>query len=169
LFADTAHKTGQHNDYTAIAAWGKGSDGKIYLLDLIRDKLEAPALKNTFLAFWNKWKFQSNRRIGVREAYIEDKASGIGLIQELRNTGIILIPVLRNKDKVSRAYSSSPSIQEGKVVLPLNAPFTRSFVQEHEDFSPLMAHRFDDQVDTTMDAIQVLLQSTKSIDYRSAL
>jgi predicted phage terminase large subunit-like protein len=69
-------------------------------------------------------------------------------------------------DKVSRAHSSAPAIDEGRVILPMGAPFVRAFVQECEDFSPTMSHRHDDQVDTMMDAIQVLLQSTGQITYK---
>jgi predicted phage terminase large subunit-like protein len=172
LFCDTAHKTGQHNDYSVFALWGKGDDGRIYLLDLVRDKFEAPQLKRAFVSMCHKWQYASQvNAVGLREAYIEDKASGIGLIQEMaKEAGAVRIaPIPRNVDKVSRAYSSAPAIDEGRVILPMGAPFVRAFVQEHEDFSPTMSHRHDDQVDTTMDAIQQLLQSAQGIDYRKAV
>jgi predicted phage terminase large subunit-like protein len=173
VFADTAHKTGQQNDYSVLAVWGKGVDGRIYLLDLVRAKLEAPALKQTALALFNKWKHEPGQNtLGVRDVFIEDKASGIGLIQELRREApqIHVVPVPRNKDKVSRAYSSAPAIAEGRVVLPVGASWLREFVAEHEDFSPNMTHRHDDQVDTTMDAIQMLLQNNKgAITYKGAM
>lgn len=171
LFADTAHKVGQHNDYSVFAVWGMGDDRRIYLLDLMRDRLEAPALKRAFVAMCEKWRFAPGvNKVGIREAYIEDKASGIGLIQEMSHAGgVRVVPVPRNADKVSRAYSSAPAVSEGRVILPMGAPFIRAFVQEHEDFSPNMAHRYDDQVDTTMDAIQVLLQSAAGITYRGAM
>lgn len=139
LFCDTAHKTGQHNDYSVFALWGKGSDGRIFLLDLVRDKLEAPALKRALIAMCSKWQFVSGANaLGLREVHIEDKASGIGLIQEVAKElkGVRIIPVPRNTDKVSRAYSAAPAIDEGRVILPMGAPYLRAFVQEHEDFSP---------------------------------
>lgn len=171
LFADTAHKTGQSNDYSVLAVWGLGSDKRIYLLDLLRERLEAPELKRAFRAMLDKWRFQSGRRVGLRTAYIEDKASGIGLIQEIKRevNGVQIVPIPRNADKVSRAYSAAPAIDEGRVILPMGAPFLRAFVQEHEDFSPTMSHRYDDQCDTTCDAIQMLLQSTMAFSYKGAV
>ena len=172
LLCDTAHKTGQHNDYSVFALWGKGDDKRIYLIDLMRDKLEAPALKRAFVVMYEKWKHASGiNAIGLREAYIEDKASGIGLIQEIKKElpSLHIVPVPRNTDKVSRAYSSAPAIDEGRVILPMGAPFIRAFVQEHEDFSPTLSHRHDDQVDTTMDAIQMLLQSDQGITYKGSI
>jgi predicted phage terminase large subunit-like protein len=159
LFCDTAHKTGQHNDYSVFALWGLGADSRIYLIDLLRAKLEAPDLKRSFVAMCHKWAFRpGSNTVGLREAYIEDKASGIGLIQEMsREAHVKIVPIQRTVDKVSRAYSSAPAVDGGRLVLPMGAPFVRAFVQEHEDFSPVMAHRFDDQCDTTMDAIQRLL------------
>ena len=55
--------------------WGFGDDGKIYLLDLIRDKWEAPAVTDRAIAFWNKHKAVTGQG-ALREMVIEDKASG---------------------------------------------------------------------------------------------
>lgn len=171
MFADTAHKTGQHNDYSVLSVWGIGFDKRLYLLDMLRDRLEAPQLKRAFVSMVDRWRHVPNvNTLGLHAAYIEDKASGIGLIQEMgKASGINIVAVPRNIDKVSRAYSSAPAISEGRIVLPMGAPFVRAFVQEIEDFSPTMAHRYDDQVDTMMDAIQILLQGGQELTYRGAL
>src|SRR5699024_6245641 len=54
IYADTAMKTGEQNDYSVFQHWGKGKDGKIYLLDMIRGKWEAPQLLQHAIAFWDK-------------------------------------------------------------------------------------------------------------------
>ena len=63
---------------------GLGKD-KLYLLNMKRGKWEAPELELQFKAFYssccNKYK--------VRSCYIEDKASGTGLIQSLKRYGSI--------------------------------------------------------------------------------
>lgn len=177
VFCDTAHKKGQENDYTVFALYGLGMDKRIYLLDQLRDKMTAPELKRAFIAFLEKWGVDVDNCLGPREVLIEDKASGIGLIQEIRDDikaqritrGIKIIGVPRNIDKVSRANSAAPSVANGKVVLPALASYTRELVREIEDFSATMTHRHDDQVDTMCDAIQYLIQTEKPFSYKAVV
>lgn len=42
IYADTAQKTAERNDYSVFQCWGLGKNGRIYLLDQIRGKWEAP-------------------------------------------------------------------------------------------------------------------------------
>ena len=58
IFADTAQKTKERHDYSVFECWGKGADGRIYLLDLMRGKWEAPELKRRAIDFWLKHKDQ---------------------------------------------------------------------------------------------------------------
>jgi hypothetical protein len=53
---------------------------------------------------------------------VEDKVSGTGLIQTLRREGIPIVPVQRNKDKLSRGYDAAPFIESGNVLLPRTRP-----------------------------------------------
>jgi predicted phage terminase large subunit-like protein len=176
MFCDTAHKKGQENDYTVFSLYGLGADKRIYLLDMVRDKMTAPELKRAFIAFLSKWTIDNGNTLAPREVLIEDKASGIGLIQEIREDvkankirAVKILGIPRNVDKISRANSSAPSVANGKVVFPAFASYTRELVRELEDFSPTMTHRHDDQVDTMMDAIQYLLQSETPLAYRSLI
>lgn len=90
--------------------------------------------------------------------YVEDKASGTGLIQDLsRDTGIPVIPVQRSRDKVSRAYDILPYIRAGRIYIPEDAPWLTAYLGELASFSPAMTHTHDDQVDATCDAVTVLL------------
>jgi len=115
IFGDTAQKTGERNDYSVLECWGYGEDRKIYLLDLIRGKWEAPELKRKAVDFWNK--HLSTIDLGaLREMVIEDKASGTGLIQELRRDARIPIRgVQRNTDKLTRVLDALPTIEAGYV------------------------------------------------------
>ena len=145
--ADTAQKTKQSNDYSVIATWGKCTEGNIYLLDLFRDKLEAPDLKKQFIINYNAKK--------PRRVYIEDKASGTSIIQDLKRTSKIPIrAVQRNIDKITRAMDVVPYIEAGYVYIPEDAHFMPDFIAEHSNF-PNAPH--DDMVDTTMDAIDIML------------
>jgi predicted phage terminase large subunit-like protein len=84
---------------------------------------------------------------------IEDKSSGIGLIQAMRQK--TRIPILaydpKMRDKQIRASASTPTVEAGKCYLPVGEPWVEDFILEHELF-PNAAH--DDQVDTTSMAIE---------------
>ena len=54
IYADTAQKTKERNDYSVFACYGLGDDGRLYLLDQIRGKWEAPELESRAKAFWIK-------------------------------------------------------------------------------------------------------------------
>lgn len=151
IYADTAMKTGQHNDYSVLQCWGLGVDNKAYMLDQVRGKWESPELLAQARAFWSKHKAGSS---SLRQMKIEDKASGTGLIQQLKREGIPVIGIPRNKDKVTRGYDAAPMVEAGNVMLPANAGYLSDFLAEADVF-PNGAH--DDQLDPMMDAISDLL------------
>jgi predicted phage terminase large subunit-like protein len=169
MYIDSAMKTESRHDYSVIQLWGMGEDGRIYLLDQLRGKYEAPELKKRALEFFDKHEYHlHNNVMGVRSRKIEDKASGIGLIQEiqaLRGRGYVEgIP--RDRDKVSRAYTALPALDEGLVCLPSDAIFLPGYLEEFDRFTAEMTHRYDDQIDPTLDAIQdMILNSGKALDY----
>ena len=159
ITADTAQKVKEHNDFSVFQCWGV-YENNIYLLDQLRGKWEAPELKTQFKAFWLKHYGTGTETVGrLRSAYIEDKASGTGLIQDIkRNENIPVIPVQRNIDKVTRAMDMSPYIASGYVYLPSNVSWLSEYLSEFARFTPLMTHEHDDQIDPTLDAINILLR-----------
>ncbi len=172
IYADTAMKAKEYNDFSVLTCWGKGVDGKIYLLDLERGKWEAPELEKRFLNFCNKHEMGQNKNsMGVRFRKVEDKASGTGLIQAVnKEKGYEWVQgIPRDIDKVSRAFSCVPSIASGKVVLPEYAPWLADYLLEFEKFSPKMTHKHDDQIDPTMDAINDMLIDDQVPDYGRSL
>lgn len=159
MYADTAQKTGERNDFSVLQLWGKAATG-IYLIDQIRGKWEAPELEANSLAFWHKY-----RRMGlnVRGMKVEDKSSGTGLIQGLRRKGIPVLPVERNRDKYTRGLDAAPWITTGMVHLPKHAPFLPTLRMELQTFDGLGTGH-DDQVDPLMDAIADMLAGTARIN-----
>lgn len=149
---DCAHKVGLDNDYSVCATWGEASDG-FYLIDVWRDKAEAPELERAALSLYNR-----NKPSAV---VIEDKAAGIGLIQSLRRKKIPVVAYNPgSKDKVIRAINASPQIEAGNCYLPERASWVEDFVTEHQRF-PSAVH--DDQVDTTSMAIDYMQTSKAKI------
>lgn len=154
IYADTAQKTGQENDYTVFECWGKTITGQVVLLDLIRGKWEAPELLVQARAFWAKHKAVENMG-PLRSLKIEDKVSGTGLIQTLKREGLPVLPIQRSRDKTTRAYDAAPSIEAGNVMLPERAAWLSDFLGEAEAF-PNGQH--DDMLDPMMDAISDMTQ-----------
>lgn len=153
IFADTAQKTGQLNDYSVFQCWGYPGDGTAYLMDQVRGKWEAPELLSTARAFWNKHKAMP--AMGTLRAFkIEDKVSGTGLIQTLKRERIPVQGIKRDRDKVTRAIDVGPTAEAGCVYLPQNAPWLSGLLSELESF-PAGAN--DDQADPLMDAVAELM------------
>ncbi len=142
---DTAFKTSTFNDYSVCTTWGV-EDGKYYLLDLYRGKIEFPDLVRQVKAEFDKYK--------PRIILIEDAASGQSLIQQLRrDTALPIKPVKAESDKVVRANLILPLLENGLVYLPSNSIKTRDVVEECVSF-PLGAH--DDIVDSITQALYYL-------------
>ena len=140
ISADTAFKAKETSDYSVFIVMGITTGGDIYILDVIRDRMEYPELKRRTVIENAKW-----RGKGLRGFFIEDKASGQSLIQDLRREGgVSVIPVKTHGDKVSRLNSVSPLIEGGRVFIPEAAPWLDIFLDETQSF-PTSKH--DDQID----------------------
>lgn len=159
IYADTAQKTAEHNDYSVFEEWGLGEDGKIYLLDMIRGKWEIPELERRAPSFWNKAKAKDSVIAGpLRQMKIEDNASGTGLIQRMKiDHRIPVAGILRKKDKYTRLTDVIGYIESGYVCLPKNAFFLSDFIGECEAFTADDSHPHDDQIDPMIDAINDML------------
>jgi predicted phage terminase large subunit-like protein len=172
IVADTAMRAGQHNDYTVFQCWALGDDDRIYLLDQFRDKIAAWQLEEEFEAFNNRHEFrQGINHTGIRARYIEDKSSGIGLIDTLNHHfGVGFVEGLqRDRDKIGRAKRVLHLYRRGCVVLPKFAPYTGAFISEHERFTETDTHKHDDQIDPTVDALQLMLVDSGIGDYAALL
>lgn len=155
---DTAFKTKEMNDYSVCTTWGETDTG-YYLLDIWQAKVEAPDLKRMAISLYNKWQPQA--------VLIEDKASGQGLIQELRrDTRMPVIPIPKGKgqDKVELVSLVAPMIESGRVFLPEGHPAIAAFVLSFAQF-PNAVH--DDDVDSTTQAL--LWFSQGHVMYKLAL
>lgn len=157
ITADTAQKIKEQHDYSVFQCWGL-LDNNIYLLDQLRGKWEAPELLINAKAFWKKHLGTgiSQTRGQLRYMAVEDKASGTGLIQQLRTQSRVPVQAIqRSIDKVSRTMDSLPYIAAGRVFLPADADWLNDYLSEFRKFTPLMTHKHDDQIDPTLDAIQL--------------
>lgn len=150
ITADTAQKTKEVNDFTVLQCWGVSSDKDIYLLDMTRDKMEAPTLRKTAKIFYKKW--DNSKIANLRKMYIEDKSSGSSLIQDLKADKMKIEAVQRNIDKVFRCEDTSPYIEAGRVYLNEDITSIQDLLDESAQF-PNGKH--DDTLDPLMDAINI--------------
>ena len=145
---DTAFSKRDSADFSAISTWGifKSHDGykdNIILLDCMKDRLEFPELKKVALEQYKYWEPET--------VIIEAKASGMPLLQELRQVGIPVVSYTPSKgnDKLSRVNSVAPVFESGMVWAP-EKQFAEEMIEECAAF-PYGEH--DDLVDTMTQAL----------------
>lgn len=161
MYADTAQKTAERNDYSVLQLWGSAKQQSgIYLIDQMRGKWEAPELSINVLAFWRRYV-----AMGVRPRFlkVEDKSSGTGLIQDLKRKRVPILPIPRERDKYTRGLDAAPWIASKHVYLPARAPWIGTLKAELQDFDGLGTGH-DDQVDPLMDAIADMLGTPDTIN-----
>ena len=145
ITCDTALKTKECNDYSVFQLWGKttlSQDSDYYLIDMIRGKWEAPELLQMVQSALQKW-----NKYAPTCLYVEDKASGIGLIQQLMRLRVPVKAINPVKDKFTRLSDVLPRIEAGYVYIPEIADWKPDFISECEDFTADMSHKHDDQID----------------------
>ena len=122
---DTALSSSQLADYSAcVVLLARGET--IYILDVVRARLEYPDLKRAVLQQHNRWRhFASNYAL-----LIEKKGSGLSLIQDLYREGIYAIAVVPDGDKIMRMAAQTAPIEAGAVHVPTHAPWLDEFRKE---------------------------------------
>lgn len=156
IWGDTAQKTKEHNDYSVLLVAGVSEDNCLYVVDIKRGKWEAPDLLEQTELFINKHRaVDRGLNNGVlRHLAIEDKASGTGLIQQIRRKNSIPVKAIqRNTDKLTRFMDVQAFIEQGRVFIPDAAQWVSEFLAECEAFKADMTHDHDDQIDTLIDSI----------------
>jgi predicted phage terminase large subunit-like protein len=154
---DTAFKKTETADYSVAVVAGMDNNGDIYIVDIMRGKYDFPELKQRLIRLNNRW-----RGKGLRAMYIEDKASGQSLLQELkRESGISVIPYKVVHDKVARVNAILPLVEGGRVFLPETSEWLDEFIDEAVTFP---GGNHDDQVDALTIAVDVLSRTSISPD-----
>jgi len=135
---DTANKATELSDFSVCTTWGiRGKD--LFLLDLLRKRLEYPALKRAVR--------EQHSLFTANVVLIEDKASGTQLIQELIADGFHPVTGYKPEcDKIMRLHAQTAMIENGFVHIPEEAPWLAEYLHEMTVF-PKGKH--DDQVDST--------------------
>ena len=144
---DTANNSGEFNDYSVCTTWGL-YDGRFYLLDVFRKRMNYPDLKRAVV--------DQAKRHSPTKILIEEKSSGISLLQDLRAEGVFRVEAYKpppGSDKQMRLGAQSVKFEQGKVLLPVRALWLEEYVIEITGFP---GGKYDDQVDSTSQALDFL-------------
>lgn len=154
---DTANKAKKLNDPSVLGLWGEDTRGNLYLLDLVKERLEYADLEPRAIRF-----LQEHR---PNITVIEDAASGAQLLSRLRREGFLVFGDQPYQDKHSRMAVQTPWFHTGRIWLPDDAaPWIQEYLLELWRF-PQVKH--DDQVDMTSQALKYFFDNQISaFDYR---
>ena len=139
---DTAAKLGLLNSFSVCTTWlVNGRD--YYLLDVFRQKMTYPALRDMAIALAERYK--------PRYIVIEDAMTGSALADELKGKFPSATKRLKPEgDKQVRLFVQSAKFEQSRVWFPKQAPWLRIFLEELLSFPD---SRHSDQVDSVSQAL----------------
>lgn len=162
IYCDTASKVKKYNDYSVFQLWAMTTDNHGYLVKQWRKKVKVPFLLDEFTSFYAECeKLSDSKRIKVS---IEDKDSGVGLIQGLElladsNGDKYQVTAIQRKEgKYARALKAAPHVKDGEVYI-MSGPEGDSVITEATKFKADDSHKHDDQIDPMNDFINYELPS----------
>jgi predicted phage terminase large subunit-like protein len=117
-----------------------------FVLDVFRERLEYPDLRRKVIELHRQWRNWTNDYALL----IENKGSGMALIQDLEREHMHAIAVEPKGDKVMRMNAQTARLEAGSVLLPQRAPWLDEFRPELLAFP---ASRHTDQIDAFSQAL----------------
>jgi len=136
---DTAMSSKELADYSACVVLQVRGE-TIYVRNVFRGQLDYPDLKRKVTEVYRHWRGATSNCSLI----IENKGSGMSLVQDLYRDGIHTIPIAPEGDKVLRMSEQTARIEAGSVLLPRQAPWLDEFRREVLAFPYC---RYNDQVD----------------------
>nr|DAV82128.1 MAG TPA: Large Terminase [Caudoviricetes sp.] len=164
IVADTAFTAKKSSDFSAFGLFGILGH-KLYMLDGYYKKVIFPDLQRDLTSFYNKAK-ATYKNSPFSAIYIENKGSGISLIQSLRIRGLPvseLTPTVKNiqarkdqtADKYTRFLEVSSDLESGYFHIPSSALWLNDFITEVSSFTGTSADLHDDFTDVLIYALKV--------------
>ncbi len=134
---DTAVTAEPKSDFSVCTTWGY-REGKWYLLDVFRARLEYPDLKRRVIVLRDQW--QADRVV------VEKANTGYPLCQEFRSERLGRLELYTPRDdKETRFAVQTDKIERGLILIPREADWLPAFKHELLGFPN---GRYDDQVDS---------------------
>lgn len=165
IVCDTAFSEKKSADNSAFELWGVTGKDK-YLLDAYCKKVTFVDLCRDLKSFYQKALQDYSNKTSFSSIYIENKASGISLIQQLRAEGMPIMeltPTVHNAelkkdmvaDKYTRFLEIEAEVDSGNVFIPESAPWMAEFERQHEAFTGGKQDEHDDLCDCTIYGLKV--------------
>lgn len=165
VVVDSSYKAEIHNDYTVFTLFGI-KDGRLYILDVWRDRIEAADVEKPLEEFLLK-----NYTFNMRRLWVEPKGHGIYLSQQFRKHKQLahLVPSEkeikdffkdRRMGKVERANNAIPHLTNKKLYFSERLNNIDDLTSELLKF-PNDKH--DDFVDTVVDGIKAAYSKEETI------
>lgn len=172
VVADTAFSDKKKADGSAFLHVGV-TDGKIYLLNGYWKRVGFPELRRDMKSFYLAARERCPNLSGV---YVENKASGISLIQQLRDECLPVVelyPTVKNAalkkeqiaDKYTRFLEVSAELESRRCFIPESAPWLLEFLTQCEGFTGGNQDTKDDYCDALIYAIKTARKGIE-IDWR---
>lgn len=152
FFLDTAYTEKTSNDPTALlAAFKKGNE--IFILRAEEKRLSFPDLIEYITEFTSAYGYTGDSMI-----FVEPKASGISVVQQMKNsTNLNIIEdVAPDTDKITRLFGISPVVQTKRVNI-IQGGWNKDFLTQVCSISPERQPPHDDMADTLIMAVRKLL------------
>ena len=149
---DTANKATELSNFSVCTTWGIAGKNA-YLVSVFRRRLEYPELKRAVRDQAQMFK--------ANVILIENKASGMQLIQEMIREGLHAATAYEPQgEKVMRFNAQTAMIENGFVFIPREAPWLAEYLHELTVF-PHGKH--DDQADSTAQFLDWFKQASQEI------
>ena len=164
IVADTAFTEKKSADNSAFGLFATvGKD--LYMLDGYCKKVIFPDLCRDMVSFYQSAKARYNT-VALSAIYIENKGSGISLIQQLREKGLPvreLMPTVHDPylkkdqvtDKFTRFNEVAADLESGYFHIPESAHWLLEFINECEAFTGGKQDAHDDYVDVLIYALKI--------------
>lgn len=153
IAGDTAMSVKENADFTCFMVGGVTMQNTLHILQIVHDKFEYPELKQSAVNLFNSW--QNIDKVSASAMFLENKASGIQLIQDLKKSSMPVTAIDITKDKLARVEEVLDYLANGLVCLPDSENYGNNpvFLAECEAFTRDMSHKHDDMVDTLVHLI----------------
>lgn len=163
IAGDTAMSVKESADYTCFMVGGITHNNYLHILQIVHNKYEYPELKQALINLWNTWQTTNINKVSASAIYLENKASGIQLIQDLKKSALPVTAIDVTKDKLARVEEVLEYIANGYVMLPVNETYGNNpeFIAECEEFTRDLTQSHDDMVDTLVHLVNNTIANRK--------
>lgn len=136
---DSALKDKKQNDYSVFSTWYLTPHNDLLLYNVFKKRIQVPDLM--------KYLVQQKNSFSPRIQFIEDKASGIGLLQTAKRKGMTVKALKAETNKILRSLDISTLYENGQVYH--NKRGRGDWLNDYEDeLNKFPDGKNDDQVDT---------------------